>query len=178
MTKAAAGSVDLAKKTAATPPVLKLGVKAKDAVSGLTGIVTAKVIQMSGNIQYQISPEGDGKTMDGGYAFDQHQIDVIDAGLSDRAGTPPAGFTPIKLGSEVECKITGFKGIATEETHFLNGCVYYFVAPKAKKKTEYPSGILINSDRLKIKGKPVVEAKPATEKTTGGPATRITSMGR
>lgn len=39
----------------------------------------------------------------------------------------------IELGNKVRCKITGYTGIATAKTEFLNGCVQYEVTAKIGK---------------------------------------------
>lgn len=42
----------------------------------------------------------------------------------------------IKLGDKVKDKITGYTGIATARTEFINGCVQYTIARKLKKDQE------------------------------------------
>lgn len=40
----------------------------------------------------------------------------------------------IELGDEVGDKVTGFKGIAIADTHWLNGCHRFMVQPKGTDK--------------------------------------------
>jgi hypothetical protein len=72
----------------------------------------------------------------------------------------------IKLGDEVKCKVTGFKGIAVARYHFLSGCNRYAVQPKVKRDGTLPEE--------KVFDEPVLEAvkkKVSIKKgTTGGPA--------
>lgn len=44
----------------------------------------------------------------------------------------------IELGDKVRCKITGYIGIATAKTKFLNGCVQYEVTAKIGKDNKLP----------------------------------------
>ncbi len=44
----------------------------------------------------------------------------------------------IELGDKVRCKITGYTGIATAKTEFLNGCVQYEVTAKIGKDNKLP----------------------------------------
>lgn len=54
-----------------------------------------------------------------------------------------------KLGEKLRCKITGFEGIATSRTVYLNGCVQYCILPKTKKASiEYPEGIGLDEENL------------------------------
>lgn len=38
----------------------------------------------------------------------------------------------IKLGDKVQDIVTGLKGIVTAKAEYLNGCVQFFIEPKAK----------------------------------------------
>ena len=75
----------------------------------------------------------------------------------------------IKLGQKVRDKITGFEGIATAKTEFLNGCVQYEVTRKLRKgeslTAESVQGINIDEQQLElIKSK----KKPIKKSDNGG----------
>jgi len=60
----------------------------------------------------------------------------------------------IQLGQKVKDKITGFTGIATAKTEYLNGCLQVLVQPKmvVKKggKQEYPEGKWIDIEQVDV----------------------------
>lgn len=61
---------------------IKLGVKAKDKVTGFEGIVTSKIDYLTGCTQYGITPPvKDGKTGDTEY-FDYRRLDVTGNGVT------------------------------------------------------------------------------------------------
>lgn len=43
---------------------------------------------------------------------------------------PNMSKSKIELGDECVCLVTGFKGVATGKSEFLNGCVQFGLAPK------------------------------------------------
>ena len=90
----------------------------------------------------------------------------------------------IKLGDRIKDAVTGYEGIATTRTKFLNGCVQYSIAPKLKKGEKYPfegADISIDEQNLIVvkknvvnsceyPGKEVVRKKPKPKpKSVGGP---------
>ena len=72
----------------------------------------------------------------------------------------------IELGSEVEDKITGFKGVVIGRTEWRYGCVAYMVAPKKlTKEGKRQEADFFDEDRLTVT-KPVAAHKM---RETGGP---------
>jgi len=59
----------------------------------------------------------------------------------------------IKLGDKVRDKITGFVGIATARTEFMNGCIQYVVQGKSHKN-QMPDGIGIDEQSLELVNPP------------------------
>lgn len=59
--------------------MIMLGQKARDVVTGFTGIVTARVQYLTGCDQYALNPglDKDGKIMDGHY-FDENRLVIVD----------------------------------------------------------------------------------------------------
>jgi len=61
---------------------IKLGLKARDKVTGFEGIITAKVKYLTGCDQYCIKPKAEnGKVLEG-YYFDEGMIEIIGDGIS------------------------------------------------------------------------------------------------
>ena len=79
----------------------------------------------------------------------------------------------IKLGDKVRDRVTGYEGIATSKTEFLNGCIQIEVTPKLKKgaimKPEEIMGIGIDLGQLEKIGDGVNAKKPIKKSTNGGP---------
>lgn len=73
----------------------------------------------------------------------------------------------IQLGDTVQCKITGFKGVAVARTEFINGCIQYQLAPKVgkdNKLTEFEPSI--DEKSLKVVKKKANKKKHS--RNTGG----------
>lgn len=72
----------------------------------------------------------------------------------------------IKLGDVVEDKVTGFKGIVTVVSEYLNGCCRMGVQPRVDKDGKVPDSIYVDEPQLRH-----VEEKPELvgEQKTGGP---------
>lgn len=60
----------------------------------------------------------------------------------------------IQLGDKVRCLVTGFEGIVTGRTEYINGCVQILVRPKAittnDGEMKMVDGEWIDVDRLKV----------------------------
>lgn len=71
---------------------IKLGVRARNIVSGFTGIVTARCEYLNGCVQYCLSPpvDKDGKSVEGIY-IDEGQIEIVDKGIHARKKKAPEG---------------------------------------------------------------------------------------
>lgn len=150
-----------------------MGNQVRDRVSGLTGIAIAQTLSLGGMIQWQISPEGDGKTMPEGTFIDLAQIEYVGPGLAAMA--TPAAIFDAKLGDKVKDKVSGFTGTVVETVSYLNGCVNMVVTavnPKGKE-TEAPTAVCFNATRLEVITEKVVEPKKSG---TGGPSRSASSM--
>lgn len=82
----------------------------------------------------------------------------------------PMGIFRFALGVEVKDKVSGFTGIVTGRSEFLNGCIRYSVEHRtltkegARKDVEH-----FDEGQLELgKGKPVVVSRPASA-PPGGP---------
>jgi hypothetical protein len=76
----------------------------------------------------------------------------------------------IELGREVKCKVTGFKGIATSRTEYLNGCFRIGVQPRVEKDGKHPDAMYVDEPQLEYtKVKTVIGGG---SKLVGGPTSR------
>jgi len=80
----------------------------------------------------------------------------------------------IKLGQEVQDRITGYKGIAIGITHYLQGCDRLLVQPKVGKDGfTIPEPVSFDEPDLIIIGEGILKAKEdkpkQTRKSPGGP---------
>lgn len=137
---------------------LRLGAKFKDLVTGFEGIAYVHVFKMSGNVQYGLVPHvtsTEPTKMPEMQAFDEHLLEVVDNGVSDRAVT--RAKVALELGDEVKHVVTGITGIVTSMSFFINGCCYAEVQPKAKKgETTEPTQIYAPNGNLMVTKKQAV----------------------
>lgn len=158
---------------------IKLGRTVRDAITGFTGIATQRCDHLSGNVQYAIQPQGkDDSSYPDAMFLDYHTLDVVDEGLSDRA--TPVADTEIVLGQKVRDKATGFVGIATMKTSYLNGCVHFGVLPEVRKESllnEAPAPSWISHDRLEVVSdglnSDTLKTVEVKQRPHGGPAMRV-----
>lgn len=75
----------------------------------------------------------------------------------------------IKLGQEVQDRVTGYKGIAIARSHYLQGCDRILVQPKMAKDGTIPEATGFDEPDLNVISDgvfPIPEPKP---KKNGGP---------
>lgn len=152
---------------------IKLGSIVTDLQSGYEGTATARVELFSGNVQYTVTPKvkSGSEKFPEQVNFDAATLKVKGKGISELTTAPQA--CEINIGDEVQCIVSGFKGIASMKSTFMNGCIYFDVTKpeNATKKTAAES-CFISSTRLKIvKAKKVTPIK-VSPKAPGGPNTR------
>ena len=153
---------------------IKLGSLVTDLQSGYEGTATARIELFSGNVQYTITPKAAKGTekFPEQVNFDAVTLKIKGKGISEMAQEPQS--CTIAIGDEVECILTGFKGVVSMKSTFMNGCVYFDVLrPEGKgKKDGAAESMFISSTRLKlVKAKKVTPIK-ASIKAPGGPSTR------
>lgn len=80
---------------------MELGVKAKDKITGFTGIVTGKASYLTGCDQYLVQPKckEDGEMTDGRW-FDEQRLEIVPdtqkAALDNSRGNGACGVAPTK----------------------------------------------------------------------------------
>lgn len=74
------------------------------------------------------------------------------------------------LGDEVKCSVTGFRGVVTSVTEYLNGCVQCGVQAPLGKDGKWGENYAIDESQLVLvkAAKVKVEKKPV-----GGPSRRL-----
>lgn len=152
-----------------------LGKKLRDKVTGFTGVATVKTTFLTGNVQYNLATQVNKEGVSKDLAFDHFQLEYIGEGVDVIAAPSDTG---IKLGEEVKDIITGAKGIATLESTFLNGCVYYSVSTKDAKD---PKEMFVEYRRLTRVGlgvtKQIAARTEAAPEKTGGPSFKVPMRG-
>lgn len=163
---------------------IKLGSEVVDSTTGFKGIAVHRIEQLNGNIQYAVQakcPEGSTDRYPDAIQLDYHLLDVVGPGVSDRT-TPVTETTVFELGTELEDKVTGMRGIATERGTYMNGCIGYMLIGKVDNKKPDTSNALtawVQVGRLKkvsngIKEEVKVAPDAPSGKKPGGPAKRLT----
>lgn len=130
----------------------RLGVLARDTVTGFEGIVSARIEMMTGNIQFAIQPKGKADTMVDARGMDFHLLEEIGPGVADKLPAIDQTAT-IKIGQKVRDTVSGLVGVTIDKTTFQNGCVYFNVQPHAARSKltgELPTSILIQHSRLRV----------------------------
>lgn len=81
----------------------------------------------------------------------------------------------VMLGMQVVDIVSGYEGVATAKTEFLNGCMRICISPPADKKTgELKEGVWFDQEQLKVKEantparKLVLRRENSSSLTTGG----------
>ncbi len=80
----------------------------------------------------------------------------------------------INFGDKVRDKISGFAGIVTSKTEFINGCVQYGITPRMKKGDKlYPESIAVDEVSIEVIK---TKHKKIKRRETGGPSRPAFSM--
>ena len=61
--------------------MIKLGLKAKDKITGFKGIITARVQYITGCDQYCLVPKASGGEIKDGQYFDESRLDIVGKGI-------------------------------------------------------------------------------------------------
>lgn len=69
----------------------------------------------------------------------------------------------IPFGSLVQCKVTGFKGIALERAEHMNDCVRYAVQPPVDKEGKLPKVAFIEGPDLEVLAPPEKDLSPTIQ---------------
>ena len=134
----------------------KLGTIVRDSVTGLKGMLTHIQTEMSGDQFYVFQPEGlDKKTL-----LPLDQMWVVEDRIEDGEDIEMPDHINEKmdvLGTEVEDKASGFKGIAIAAIYHMNGCLHIDVQPKGTNPDTGKIIERVNFDIRRLKGKFIEE---------------------
>ena len=152
---------------------IPLGSTVRCVITGVVGTATGQAEQINGNVRYDVQPKSeDGRSMPEAWAVDLQSLEVVDAGISERATAPRAH--DFKAGQKVRDQITGHEGVITDICTYINGCVFANVVPRKTDKASLvegaPAGSMIAIERLEVVGEGLT--LPVAEKPTGGPSRR------
>lgn len=156
---------------------ITLGCKAKDVISGFTGIVTSKHEHQNGMLQWGIQPaisKKDPHNFPDAISFDDNQLAYVGVGESART-VKSVHKLDFALGDEVEDIPSGYKGIAMVRSNWMNGCTHVSIQGKGEpakdplKRQAYPVQTIKKiSDGLN-KGKAALMPPAETKKPGGAP---------
>ncbi len=167
---------------------IRLGMIARDPVTGLVGMIDKRYQLLSGTTQYCLQPMGDGKTIPDSFCIDDFLLEYVSDGISAQT-IPEDTRATFRLGEKFQDEITGFTGIAEQRITYLNGCVHYYIRSNKADASgralidALPEGAYFDYKRLKkisdgVAPK-VTKTKPAKvhEKSdSGGPTVRGPSL--
>lgn len=74
------------------------------------------------------------------------------------------------LGDQVKCKVTGFKGVITSKTVYLNGCKQVGVQAPLGKDGKWGENYSIDESQLELIKAQKVDVK---QKDVGGPSRKL-----
>jgi len=136
--------------------MITLGDKVKDSASGFEGIAAAVSTFLYGCAHIGVTSN---KLKDGAIHEEWIEESRLDKDLAKHPRPVPA-----VLGTTVKDTVTGFQGIATVHTEFLNGCVRIGVTSKKERspKSGAPLELHFDEQRLGVKSS-------TKEKSPGGP---------
>ena len=146
---------------------IKIGVIAKDIVTGFTGVVTAYAVHLSNCDRAFIQPrelKEDGSPKDAHY-FDVPQLEYVD--MSDVPIIEPV-YTNIHNGDKVCHNIIPFKGTVIGINTWINGCVRIGVQTSHMEKGSPLDEVWYPCQELTLI-EPQVIPEPEKEKKVGGP---------
>lgn len=127
---------------------------AKDSISGFEGVIIARNAHLFGCAQYGLAPKelsSDGSPRATEY-FDEARIIIVDEANAVYGEDNYDKIFAIPLGTEVEDKVSGFKGKVLMIVEYLHNCSHYFIEPPVDKDGKPQVGQFYDEGRLIVKG--------------------------
>lgn len=127
---------------------------AKDTISGFQGVIIARNAHLFGCAQYGLAPQelsADGTPRTTEY-FDEARIEIVDETNAVYSEDIYNEIFAIPLGSEVEDKVSGFKGKVLIVIENLHNCSQYYIEPTVDKDGNPQRGQFCDEGRLIVKG--------------------------
>lgn len=117
--------------------VVELGDLVKDSVTQLNGVATSLTRFLNGMDQVGIQPQmkkSDSKLPEA-WCVDITNVSVVKKSQVKVSKVTDQAYVTVELGDQAKDPVTGFEGIVTEKTVFLNGCTQIGLTPKIDKTT-------------------------------------------
>jgi hypothetical protein len=151
--------------------MIDLGSKAKDSITGFTGIVIGRTEWLYGCTRIYLESQAlqEGKCVDP-VAFDEQRVEELESAESTKFPVSPARCgIEIQLGNKVKDKLTGFTGTAVSKTIWSSGNVTIQIESNSLDKGLPIGSAVFDYHRIELiqDTKPQVSAK--SEARTGGP---------
>lgn len=137
------------------------GKKCRDAVTGFEGVCVGMTEWMYGCRQYILQPESEGGKKKNYWSyFFEKQLDVIDAGVSERV-EKPVYDEPRYFGKECRDKVTGAQGICIGRTVFLFNSTQYVIEIPSEDQSRESRLMWIDEGRVEVVKDSKKEVSPA-----------------
>lgn len=127
---------------------------AKDVVSGFQGVIIVRSAHLFGCAQYGLAPQelaADGSPRKTEY-FDEARIEIMDNSNAVYGEDEYKYIFTIPMGTEVEDKVSGFKGKVLVVNEYQHNCSHYYVEPPVDKDGKPRDGMWIDEGRLIVVG--------------------------
>jgi hypothetical protein len=139
---------------------------AKDTISGFQGVIIARNAHLFGCAQYGLAPQelsSDGSPRATEY-FDEARIEIVDETKAVYGEDNFDEIFSIRLGTEVEDKVSGFRGKVLLVVEYLHNCSHYFIEPPVDKEGKAQTGQFCDEGRLIVKGEGIKPEEVAAPK--------------
>lgn len=143
-----------------------MNIVAKDTVSGFQGVVISRTAHLFGCAQYGLAPQelsADGSPRTTEY-FDESRIEVIDDSNAVEGEKDFDKIFAVPLGSEVQDKVSNFKGKVLVIAESLHNCSQYYVEAPVDEKGVPAGGHFYDEGRLDIIGQGIKPEEVAAPK--------------
>lgn len=149
--------------------MIQLGQRAKDKITGFSGVLTDRHSYLTGCDQYSITPPvNDEGEFCGLVSFDEGRIEILGPGPMQEA---PPGTKPLTLGQQARDKVSGFAGILSARHSYLTGGDQYSLTPQVSEEGGFREIYRFDQERIEVTGRGILpaEVRPAADTRTGGP---------
>jgi hypothetical protein len=131
---------------------VKLGQQVRCKASGVTGFAYQMNQSLFGMPQVAIQPMGDGNSLPEAIYIDLALIEVLGEGMLETGSFPEPTFKEgLVLGATAIDEVTGIVGTIISKAVFINGCVFYEIQPRSKKRNNKKvESLYTNQHRLSV----------------------------
>jgi hypothetical protein len=143
-----------------------MNVIAKDTISGFQGVIIARNAHLFGCAQYGLAPQevsSDGLPKKTEF-FDEARVEILDETNAVYGDDEYKDIFSVPLGTEVEDKVSEFKGKVLMVVEYLHNCSQYYVEPPVDKDGKVRDGQFFDEGRLVVKGKGITPEEVVSPK--------------